>query len=347
MELNAIKYPIKTLRKKWPVTGNLIMPGFTPDEISVMTSTFFSNLRDVKWKSLTHTPNKGILLAGPKGIGKTINLRVIAKIISNDGNQNRRPRLISALEIQEGYKQAQENDKGAKFMDELANCPELIIDDIGNEDMKFNDFGTVRNLVADLFILRYPLFQRGLVITHGTTNLKHESLEKIYDARLIDRMKEMFVYTDIKKHYDKLGLELKSKRTDPTKVLPVEAFKPGELSDAEKRRIYLQTFIHSIPNEGVIPFFDKGPMWNFLVNNDLINPILLEDFDLRKKAMDMESKSYGNLTFGRSILDVEIMKQTYSSESEVDKNLKHLVLKRYFSENKLDLSTFTDQQIML
>lgn len=338
MEIKSIKYPIKTLQKKWAATGNLLYPGFVPDEISAITATFFSDLRASRFKSLLHTPNKGILLAGPKGIGKTINLRIFSKMVTNDANQNRRPRLISALEIQEGYKQAQERDKGAQFIEDLVNCPELIIDDIGSENQKFNDFGTVRNLISEILFLRYPLFVRGLVITHGTTNFNNETLESIYDSRLIDRMKEMFVYQVVK------GT---SKRTEPTKVIPVETFKPGEISESEKRRIYLNGFINSLSDEGIVPFFDKGPMWNFLVNNGLINPILLEDYDLRKKASDMESKTYANMTVGRSITDVENLKQTYNSETEIEKIIKHLVLKRYFSETKIDISNYTDEQIML
>lgn len=318
--------------------GDRVIPGFVPDDISAIVATFFSDLRADKWKSLKHTPNKGLLLAGPKGIGKTENLRTFAKMVANDGNLNRRPRIVSVKQIQEGYKQAQENSRGAQFVEDLSNCPELIIDDIGSEDARFNDFGTVRNLISDILFQRYINFQRGACITHGTTNFNPDTLAEIYDARLIDRMKEMFVFQIVKGD---------SKRTNPIKEVRIESTLITEITEADKRRIYLNGFVEHIKSDAIIPFYDKGPMWAFLVNNGLINPIVLEDFDIKKLAMDIERKEYDKLSFAKSYTDIEALKRTYNQETEIEKITKHLILMRFLKENELDLSTYTNEQIML
>jgi hypothetical protein len=175
-----------------------------------------------------------------------------------------------------------------------------------------------------------------------------ESLEKIYDPRIIDRMKEMFCYYDLKKHYDRLGLTLESKRTEPIKeVQQVIQTEEPKLSEADKIRSYLNYYLKTIDEE-VVPFYDKNNvMWAFLVNNQLINPIVLEDYDMKDKARKEADARYMNLTAGCSYVDIENLKRDYNQQAEEEKILKHMTMKRFFSEHPIDLSTFTDEQIMM
>lgn len=333
-------YEISKLKSIWPEIGQSILNGYTPDYISALTCIFFSKNRTDKWPSLQHTPNKGILLAGPKGIGKTINLIIYAKIACNYNPLHNRPRLVSAKEIQESYKILQQNGLGAKYIEDLVNCPELIIDDIGSEDAAFNDYGTVRNLVSDILILRYPLFQRGLVITHGTTNLNSESLETLYDPRLFDRMKEMFVFQIVRGE---------SKRSNPIKIIPPNSHLQLEITEVEKRRLYLELYITAITDtqNNLVPFYDTGSMWRFLVKNNILDANMMDESDLKKEAVRLLEKTNTDNTLESIILDNEILNQKNSSDKLIDRNIKHLIMKRYFQNNSLDLSQFTDEEIML
>lgn len=184
-------FPYKPLAEKWETFGKLYQKGFKPDYVSQYYVQYFSDKRIQFYKSLQQNPNKGLLVMGGKGIGKTINFFVYRKIKHRFSFQPFK--IVSAKEIE-----TQVRIQGESFLSELIECPELVIDDIGTESQTFKDYGTDRNLIHDILMQRYVRFQRGECVTHGTTNLNLELLTKFYDARLIDRMKEMFILQIIK-----------------------------------------------------------------------------------------------------------------------------------------------------
>lgn len=260
---------IENIYQKFEKTSQKIMSGFIPDSVSAIICLFFSPQRANKWKSLEIEPSKGLILSGGKGIGKTINFQIICRIVAE--NTGYYPKMISVKEIQSNYKVNQEQGKGEQYIQSLIEIPFLVIDDLGTEETQLNDYGTKKNLIADIIYQRYIGFQRGKLFTYATTNLLHNHLEVIYDPRLIDRMKEMFVFQI---------LNGESKRTNPVKVVkPLDVEKT--YTDYEKRLIYLEWYKSNCEN--YIKDI-KDIAWNVMIKNQKISDLQIERYDIKEMA---------------------------------------------------------------
>jgi DNA replication protein DnaC len=177
------------LIQNWEDYGNKITKGFICDSVSAIVLNFFCQERVENYPSLANS-NKGLLIMGAKGIGKTINFIVYRSIQAKLNGIGMR--IINVKQLETQFK-----IQGEAYIQELIDCDELLLDDIGSEPRSIKDFGTDRNLVNDILIQRYNRFQRGGCITHATTNLNVQMLTEHYDTRLIDRMKEMFILKKI------------------------------------------------------------------------------------------------------------------------------------------------------
>lgn len=133
---------------------------------------------------------KGIIFSGKFGAGKTINLKTyidIARMILKA-----QTRCIDVMEILPEFKV-----KGDEYLKELSEVHLLGINDLGNETSKVIDFGTTRDLIYELLILRYNKFQDSGYITMATTNHSKESLTEMYGKKLADRFNEMFDFVEV------------------------------------------------------------------------------------------------------------------------------------------------------
>lgn len=129
---------------------------------------------------------KGVFISGTKGIGKTLNLDIFAKL--NNDLYRIKTEVWEATEIEIQYKA-----NGAGLLDRLGGLPALVVNDVGIESKTLNDYGTDRNLIADLMYLRYRTYQTKGFKTYISCNLKWETLLSQYGVRLADRMSEMFL----------------------------------------------------------------------------------------------------------------------------------------------------------
>lgn len=181
---------LKYLSNAFLEIGIKINKNFTPDIISAIVVNFFSNEREKTYPSLIRNQNKGLMLMSFVGVGKTLNFVIMKAIQAKlDGIGMK---IISVSEIETKFK-----IHGESFLQELIDYDELLIDDLGSEAKSFKDFGTDRNLVADLIIQRYVRFQRNQCVTHITTNLNVQMLNEHYDSRVMDRLKEMVILKKI------------------------------------------------------------------------------------------------------------------------------------------------------
>lgn len=121
--------------------------------------------------------NKGILLSGKNGIGKTLILQSFCSIINLMCN-----RVIYSIHSKKLQSKIKELG-----LDWFIKRP-LLIDDIGKESKEINDYGTKILPLADLIALRYDEGS----ITFATCNYKLDTLTEFYGLTTTDRFKEMF-----------------------------------------------------------------------------------------------------------------------------------------------------------
>lgn len=127
--------------------------------------------------------NKGILLLGPVGSGKTSLMTLIRDFFPT----SYRPILKSTREvsyefISEGYLIIDKYGKSEKV---------FCFDDLGVES-SLKHYGNECNTMGEILLSRYDQFIQSGTITHVTTNLNSVELEKMYGVRVRSRLREMF-----------------------------------------------------------------------------------------------------------------------------------------------------------
>ncbi|RTZ02760.1 ATPase [Flavobacterium bomense] len=133
--------------------------------------------------------NKGILLSGPVGCGKTSLMNLMKHLAPTEHKFFVKPcRDISFEFIQDGYEIIHKYSKGKLYQSEPKT---ICFDDLGTENnLKY--FGNECNVMAEILLSRYELFTAKKIQTHITTNLSASEIENIYGNRVRSRMREMF-----------------------------------------------------------------------------------------------------------------------------------------------------------
>lgn len=133
--------------------------------------------------------NKGILLSGPVGCGKTSIMHLIKPFISTKYDYKiKSAREISFEFAKQGY------DALNFYTQKTVNKNRLsgyCFDDLGAEQ-QIKHFGNDCNVMAEILIGRYEQFLETNCITHITTNLSASEIENLYGNRVRSRMRSMF-----------------------------------------------------------------------------------------------------------------------------------------------------------
>lgn len=136
---------------------------------------------------------KGILLSGPIGCGKT-SLMYLFKYIAPEGNKYyvKSCREVSFEFIKEGYEVITRYSKPRLHQKRAGT---ICFDDLGTEsNLKY--FGNECNVMGEILLSRYDSFchlqQSRRVITHLTTNLSASEIEQLYGNRIRSRLRESF-----------------------------------------------------------------------------------------------------------------------------------------------------------
>jgi len=143
----------------------------------------------------THNINKGILIMGPMGTGKTIMMQTLAKLTLKE-----KFRMVSLVNIAEQYN-LEGADSFANFnrhksapihMDDKGKLNHICLDDLGRERPESIYMGARCDVGQHLIYARYNVWKNFKVKTHFTSNINSEP-EMIlrYGALAWDRLKEM------------------------------------------------------------------------------------------------------------------------------------------------------------
>lgn len=173
--------------------------GFTEIMRPIFDTLLLYFAKDAK---CTLNPNKGIILAGGIGVGKTKLMQIF------DHNPLQSFDVYSAQDIANLYG---DKEKGggamiARFGAEFHNIYNwyecwgqkkwgVCIDDMGTESSR-KHFGNESNVIADIIQARY-LHKVPFNQTHITTNLNGDEIEQAYGARVRSRLREMFNVIEI------------------------------------------------------------------------------------------------------------------------------------------------------
>ena len=135
--------------------------------------------------------NKGILLSGPIGCGKT----TLFKLMQNFPTKRKGFGIISTRQVvsefmQSGYEILEKYSNG-NLSHDIRTPKAYCFDDLGTETTS-KYFGNDCNVMAEILLTRYDLFVEKGIITHLTTNLSATEIESQYGNRLRSRMREMF-----------------------------------------------------------------------------------------------------------------------------------------------------------
>ncbi len=140
-------------------------------------------IRDVEsCKKLNIDINKGLLLSGPVGCGKTSLMKLLRHIVPH----HKPYKVIAARNITFAF-----NNVGFKTIEQYGNSSFYCFDDLGVETTG-RHFGKDCNVMGEILLSRYDLFLKRNIRTHATTNLNAQELEDRYGNRVRSRMRQLF-----------------------------------------------------------------------------------------------------------------------------------------------------------
>jgi len=132
--------------------------------------------------------NKGILLSGPVGCGKTSLMNLMKNLTPTEHKFYVKPcRDISFEFIQEGYEVIHKYSKGKLYQ---SDAKTICFDDLGTENnLKY--YGNECNVMAEILLSRYDIFISKNILTHITSNLSASEIESAYGNRIRSRLRNM------------------------------------------------------------------------------------------------------------------------------------------------------------
>lgn len=160
------------------------------EDLEIIYKLLIYTIRDSeKASKLNLNLNKGILLTGPVGCGKTSLMHLLKHFTQKNFDYSMKPCRDIAFDFAE---------KGYEALNKFATKPATqqrlsayCFDDLGTEQ-NIRYYGNECNIMAEILLSRYDHFVDNKTITHLTTNLSAGEIESYYGSRVRSRMRSMF-----------------------------------------------------------------------------------------------------------------------------------------------------------
>lgn len=144
-------------------------------------------------------PDRGLLLWGDIGTGKSTLLRVVRQFC----NEVHPPRdgmrywfrMTNVIDICAEFSD-ESRDGGYYALQTYITSSRQAFDELGSETIPTGRWGNFENVMQYVLQRRYDL--RDNQFTHATTNLSLQQLSQVYSPRIYDRCKEMFNFVEIR-----------------------------------------------------------------------------------------------------------------------------------------------------
>jgi DNA replication protein DnaC len=143
-----------------------------------------------------YNSEKGLLLVGSIGVGKTAIMRIMQKLFKDSKSAFRWVNSYDLCDMVEESSVSEIKEiYGKSFL------MDLYIDDIGIGNGTLQKYGNRINIISEVLIERYELFVESGIKTHLSSNLPTridkkkypnvQTLEDLYGNRITDRINEM------------------------------------------------------------------------------------------------------------------------------------------------------------
>lgn len=140
-------------------------------------------IRDIgTCRKLGIDPDKGILLSGPVGCGKTSLMKLLRHLTPHFKPYQ----VMPCRNITFAF-----NHIGYRIIEDYGNSQFFCFDDLGVEPAG-RHFGQDCNVMGEILLSRYDLYIKTGVRTHATTNQNAQELEERYGNRVRSRMRKLF-----------------------------------------------------------------------------------------------------------------------------------------------------------
>lgn len=133
--------------------------------------------------------NKGLLLHGTTGVGKTMALKIFQNLIVNEmPNNTKRFKMTTCQNVFEWFK-ASQHDGIQEYL-----RGHWCFDDLGQEEPVYIHYGNKINVMEQVLFERDLQRQKEYTNTIITTNLDPAQIDDRYGTRLLDRLSEMCTF---------------------------------------------------------------------------------------------------------------------------------------------------------
>lgn len=183
---NEIHYSFESVLQYMEVKGKQLFGNhfrIYPEDHEILSKLIHYMIKDLEnCQKHNIDIDKGLLLTGPIGCGKTSLMKLLKFIVPHFRPYS----VIPCRNIVFAF-----NHLGFRTIQDYGDNNYFCFDDLGVERLG-KHFGQDCNVMGEILLSRYELMIKHKMRTHATTNLNAQELEERYGNRVRSRMRRLF-----------------------------------------------------------------------------------------------------------------------------------------------------------